>query len=338
MNFVTGGTGLLGSHLLFELTSSDEPIRALYRSESRLQLVSSLFKFLDSENWLTRFNKIEWVKGDILDVTVMNQLIQKDNKVYHCAAMVSFDDKFFNKMMHINRDGTANVVNACISNKVKKLCYISSTAAIGGDDGSIITEETKWKSTPSTTGYSISKYCAEREVWRGIEEGLDAVMINPCVVLGAGNWNESSLTIFDTLKKGQSFYPPGANATVDARDVAESMTQLMNSNISAERFLCVGSNQSFKDLITEISNQLNVKAPTRQAKRWQVNLARRLLGFVSFFTRKRPRINKDTVVNLFDVKSYDTTKIKNAIGVEFKPLSEQVENAIKGRLDYSKNS
>lgn len=338
MNFVTGGTGLVGSHLLFELTSNDEPIKALYRSEARQHLVRAIFKHYDLKNWESRFHKIEWVKGDILDITEMNTLITQGMKVYHCAAMVSFDDKFFNQMMHVNRDGTENIVNACLANNAKKLCYVSSTAAIGGEGEKVISEDTKWKNTPSTTGYSISKYCAEREVWRGTEEGLNAVIINPCVVFGAGSWNESSLTIFDTLKKGQSYYPPGSNATVDARDVANAMSLLMESDIQSERFLCIGSNQSFKDLMTEIAQQLGVKTPSKEAKRWQVNLARRILGVISFFTRKRPRINNDTVGNLFGVKYYEVGKIKNAIDINFRPLSEQVKNAIEGRYDSPKNS
>ena len=263
----------------------------------------------------------------------MNELITANSKVYHCAAMVSFDNKHFNQMMHVNRNGTENIVNACIAKKAKKLCYVSSTAAIGGEENSIVSEKTKWKSTPTTTGYAISKYCAEREVWRGIEEGLNAVMINPSVVLGAGNWNESSLTLLDTLQKKKSFYPPGANATVDARDVAMAMIQLMESNITSERFLCVGSNQPYKDLITEIARQFKLPAPNKEAKRWQVNLVRRIMAFASIFTRKRPRINKDTVENLFSVKEYDVEKIKKVIDFELKPLSEQVENAIAGRLN-----
>lgn len=333
MIFVTGGTGLIGSHLLFDLCSNESmPIRALFRSQERLESVRSVFKHYSPANWNTLFDKIEWVKGDILDVTDLKELIPNKSFVYHCAALVSFDDKFFNQLIHINRDGTENVVNACLENNVTKLCYVSSTAAIGGAEESVIHEKIKWKASPTTTGYSISKYCAEREVWRGIEEGLNAVMINPCVVLGAGNWKESSLTLLGTLQKGQKFYPPGANATVDARDVSKSMISLMHSDLHSERYLCVGSNQSFKDLMTEISQQLNVKAPTRLAKRWQINIVRRIMSFVSFFTRKRPSINRDTVENLFSSKTYETAKLEKAIGIKFRPLKEQVENAIKGRI------
>lgn len=332
MIFVTGGTGLIGSHLLFELTKQEEPIRALYRSPNNITKVQQLFKFYAPTNWENQFNKIEWVEGDILDIDSLMQLIPKESYVYHCAALVTFDHKFFNQLLLVNRTGTENVVNCCLEKNVKKLCYVSSTAAIGGND-TFTTEETKWKSDLDISCYSVSKYCAEREVWRGIEEGLNAVIINPCVVLGPGSWKESSLTIFETLKKGSTFYPPGSNATVDARDVAKSMINLMTSSLHSERYLCIGSNQSFKVLMTEITTQLGKKSPSIVAKKWQVNLIRIIMSFIALFTRKRPKINKDTVINLFSTKSYDNSKIRKAIGIEFIPLKEQISNAIAGKYD-----
>lgn len=331
MIFVTGGTGLIGSHLLFEITKAKEPVRSLYRTPNNLIKVQQLFKFYAPNNWETQYNRIEWVQGDILDVDSLIHLIPEESLVYHCAALVTFDHKFFNQLLLVNRVGTENIVNCCLEKKVKKLCYVSSTAAIGGND-LITTEESKWKSDLDTSCYAVSKYCAEREVWRGIEEGLNAVIINPCVVLGPGSWKEGSLTIFDTLKNGSLFYPPGSNATVDARDVAVSMHKLMNSEFHSERYLCIGTNQSFKDLMTEITSQLNKKTPSIKAKRWQVNFVRILLSFFSIFTRKRPKVNKDTVINLFSTKSYDNNKLKEAIGIDFRPLNEQVANAIAGKF------
>ena len=229
MIFVTGGTGLLGSHLLISLTRRTNSIRAIYRSEKKIEQLKCVFKFYYPENWQSYFKKIEWLKGDILDVPFLQESMKNFSQVYHCAALVSFHKRDFNLCMKINREGTANVVNVCLENRIDKLCYVSSTAAIGGDDFIENNENRKWKTTPSTSGYSISKYSAEKEVWRGIEEGLDAVIVNPCVILGAGNWNDSSLTIFRTMRKGVKFYPPGSNAQVDARDVAEIMCRLMNS-------------------------------------------------------------------------------------------------------------
>lgn len=331
MIFVTGGTGLLGAHLLVELAQNTKPIRAIYRSERKKKAVLSLFKFYLPETAEFAFNKIEWVKADILDLVELSNAMQGATQIYHCAALVSFHKSDFTQLLKINREGTANIVNIALDLENCKLCYVSSTAAIGGNDGEHITEESKWKNAPTTSGYSISKYSAEKEVWRAIEEGLDAVMVNPCVILGAGNWNESSLTIFRTLQKGVSFYPPGANAVVDARDVAEIMVKLMESDITAERYLCIGSNQSFQVLMAEIAKQLNVKMPKRPVKRYMVEIARRVLGFVSLFTSKKPAITTETVQSLFGNKSYDASKIEQELNFKFRALPEMVENGIKGR-------
>lgn len=332
MIYVTGGTGLLGSHLLVELTKEDGLIRAIYRSEKKLNQTKQIFRYYFKNNWEFHFSKIEWIKGDLLDIPFLLESMSDCEFVYHCAALVSFHKKDFNELIKLNREGTANIVNACLAVGVRKLCYVSSTAAIGGNNNELISEKTKWKNTPSTSGYSISKYNAEREVWRGIEEGLNAVMVNPCVILGAGNWNDSSLTIFRTLKKGLKFYPPGKNATVDARDVAEIMIAIMKSDIQSERFLCIGSNQSFYDLMTEISKQLNVKSPSIKTNRFVVEIARRISWFISLFSSKNPSITKETVNSLFGEVSYDNTKIKSAIGFKFRTLEDTVENAIKGRI------
>ncbi|NRA10707.1 MAG: NAD-dependent epimerase/dehydratase family protein [Crocinitomicaceae bacterium] len=333
MIFVTGGTGILGSHLLFNLSETDNSIKALYRTEERLNQVKELFRQYNPNCWETQFSKINWVQGDILDITDLLNLIEGCSYIYHCAGLVSFHPKDFYRVMKINREGTENIVNACLHHNVTKLIHVSSTAAIGGDDKDVITEETKWKNSPNNSAYGVSKYSGEREVWRGIEEGLNAAIVNPCVIFGAGNWNESSLTIFKTVRKGISFYPPGSNASVDVRDVVEIMVLLMKSDIYKERFLVTGSNQSFKELMTVISKELNVKAPTKPVNRVLVNVVRRILAIAKRLIGKRSDITKETVINLFATKSYDNSKVKDAFGFQFRDLKEQVRNTVAGRLD-----
>lgn len=332
MIFVTGGTGVLGSQLMFDLSRDDVQIRALYRSESKRNRLQKFFNHFDSVNGEQRFQKIEWIQGDILDVVALEDAMTGCEYIYHCAALVSFHRRDFNDLIKLNREGTANVVNVATAVGIKKMCYVSSTAAIDGTSKAIVTEDTTWKNTPTTTGYSISKYSAEKEVWRGIEEGLPAVIVNPCVILGAGNWNDSSLTLLRTLQKGMKYYPPGKNATVDARDVSRIMIKLLKSDIENERFLCIGSNQSFKNLMEEVAKQLKVKAPRKPIKRWLANFARRVLGFLSFFTRKRPSMTKETVSSLFSERTYSNEKVKSMLNEEFYSLEESVEFAIKHRM------
>ncbi len=332
MIFVSGGTGLLGAHLLFQLTENSVSIRAIYRSDEKLKQTERLFQYYDPDNGAQRFASIDWIKGNILDIPFLEEVMEGCSYVYHCAALVSFHRRDFNTLIRVNREGTANMVNVALGKNVVKFCHVSSTAAIGGSEGDLIDEKTPWKNTPTTSGYSVSKYSAEKEVWRAIEEGLNAVIVNPCVIVGAGNWNDSSLTLFRTLNKGVSFYPPGSNATVDARDVAEIMIRLMDSDISAERFLCIGSNQSFQTLMEEIAEQLNVKKPTRKASRFMVNSARRILYFFFLFSSRRSSMTKETVNSLFGNRKYDNSKIRKALDFKFRSLEASVGNAIKGRI------
>lgn len=333
MIFVTGGTGLLGMQLLYDLTSQGNQVRALYRSESRQERVRDFFNYRDSENAQAHLDRIDWVEGDILDVPRLLEVLSGCAYVYHCAALVSFHPKDHARLFKINREGTENVVNACLEVGITKLCYVSSTAAIGGDDTAVITEATKWISGSVTSSYSLSKYGGEREIWRGIEEGLTAVIVNPSVIFGPGDWNESSLTIFKTLERGLTYYPTGGNATVDVRDVSKAMIALMQSEIHSERFLCVGSNQSFERLMTSIANALGTKPPKKPVSKSVVNFVRIFMSLGKGILGKRSNITRETVSNLFATKTYDTTKIQEAIGIQFHTLEEQIEDAVRGRLN-----
>lgn len=333
MIVVTGGTGLLGGHLLFRVSAQNVRIRAIYRSDERLDYVRKLFQFYSPDTWEEQYARIEWHKGDLLDIPFLDEVFQGCDEVYHCAAIVSFHRRDFNDMIKTNREGTFNMVNLALSHQVKKFCHVSSTAAVGGTDTELITEETHWKNTPTTSGYSISKYSSEKEVWRAKEEGLNVVLVNPCVILGPGRWDESSLTLFRTLQRGVKFYPPGSNATVDARDVAEIMVRLMDENRFGERYLCIGSNQNFHDLMHVVAKRMGVRAPSVPAKRYQVNFVRRVLGLWSLLTGKRNAMTRETVGNLFGNRAYDASKVKKTLNFEFKSLEDTVDTAIRGRMD-----
>lgn len=333
MILVTGGTGLLGSHLLIDLINKSLLVRAIYRNKSKCDLVRRLFLYYDPVNGQKKFDTIQWINCDVLDVVTLSEAMEGCEYVYHCAAIVSFNKNDFYKMMKINREGTANVVNTCLDLGIKKLCYVSSTAAIGtGENDSIVTEKTKWKQSPTTSGYSISKYSAEKEVWRGVEEGLDVVIVNPCVIIGAGDWNESSLTMFKTVDKGLQFYTTGANAFVDARDVVSIMTQLMEREIKNQRFLCIGENSTFKNLFDHIAQKLNKKEASILVKPWLMGLTWRVMWLISKVTCKQSPITKETARSAFGTTVYDASKIKKALNFKFRSIEEMVDNAVNGRM------
>jgi dihydroflavonol-4-reductase len=332
MILITGGTGLLGSHLLIELTRQASPIRAMYRSEERIENVKKLFQFYLGATWEQAFAKIDWRQGDILDVPKLEELMEGVETVYHSAALVSFATRDFDKLIKINREGTSNVVNTALGAGVKTLAYVSSTAAIGGKDDETSTEDTKWKISPRTSAYSISKYSAEKEVWRGVEEGLDCVIVNPCLIFGPGAWDESSLTIFRTVEKGLPFYTSGTNAIVDVRDVAEILVQLSNSDIRNERFLCIGKNMPIREMLNEIARQLDKKEPWISTPRWLMGLTWRISAIVALFRGKKPTITRASANSAFSRMNYDATKVKERLGIEFRSFEDTVSNAIKGRM------
>jgi nucleoside-diphosphate-sugar epimerase len=331
MILVTGATGLLGSHLLVELVSSKEKIRATYRNELKIKRVRKLFDYYFKEKSDLNFNKIEWVKSDFLVLNDLENLFQGVDYVYHCSGKVSFFKSDFHSCFRQNRDVTANIVNFCLSHNVKKLCYVSSTAALGTNPKGLTNETFKWENGKQVSGYSVSKFSAEKEVWRGIEEGLNAVIINPCVILGPGNWDDSSLTIFRTAEKGISFYPSGKNAIVDARDVAKSMHLLMDSQIHSERFLCTGVNLSFRQLFNELASLFGKKSPSIAAPYWLALITAYFMETISKILGNRKGLSVETTYSAYKNIQYDNSKLKNAIGIDFHSLKETLENSISGR-------
>jgi len=335
MILVTGGTGLLGSHLLFRLACDGRKLRAIYRDAKKTERVRRLFTYYDPQQAEALWQQIEWIDCDVLDIVGLEEAMTGCEEVYHCAATVSFLRRDFNTMMKINRRGTANIVNLALDLNIRKLAYVSSTSAVGKDPqqaGKPVVETNKWVQSPETSGYAISKYSAEKEVWRGVEEGLNAVIINPSVILGPGSWQESSLTIFRTIAGGFKYYTSGANAFVDVRDVAKALVQLMESDITAQRFLCTGTNIHFKALFELIAAEIGVKAPNRHAGKFLSGVAWRLAWLKSLFTGKRT-LTKETAESAQTETNYDSSKLVKALDFRFTPIADTIRNAVEGRLD-----
>ncbi len=323
--FVTGGTGLIGTHLLLKLAKEGASIRALKRTNSDLETVKKVFSFYQSESL---FATIEWVIGDITDILSLEEAMQGVSKVYHTAALVSFDPKEKQKLYKINIEGTTNVVNACLEKGIKKLCYVSSTAAVGkSKDEGIIVESNSWNEEEVSSSYAISKHYAENEVWRGVAEGLPSVMVNPCVVIGPGDLTRSSGTLFGTIKKGLKFYTGGSNAFVDVRDVADSMFLLMESDIESERFLLIGENMSYKNLFTKIAHSLRVKPPSILVKGILVDLSWRLEKVRSFITRTAPAVTSESAKSAISHNSFSNQKFVDTTHFQFHDMDEATENA-----------
>lgn len=325
---LTGATGFLGAHIGIELLRQGNHVKALCRKDSSKDEFLSIMK-MRGENF-ELLNNWTWVECDILDTITLMQAMQGIEQVYHSAAVVSFWKNRRQEMFLTNVQGTANVVNCALAAGVKKLCYASSIAAIGREkNGDTIDENTKWANSPYNTQYAISKYLAEMEVWRGIEEGLPAVMVNPGIILGEGKWDKGSCRLFNTAAKGLKFYTKGYNGYVDVQDVAKAMIQLMESPIVAKRFVMVGENLEFKDLFSRMAKQFGKPAPTIPVGPFLAQMARLLYGIKSMIDGKEPLVTKETARNSRHSFTYNGSKITQAIPFIYTPIQETIERTCK---------
>ncbi len=313
MILVTGATGFLGAELIHQLTAQNVKVRALKRSSSE---IPSLIR----ENPL-----VEWFVADINDPETLADAFESITQVYHCAAFISFDPKDKAKLLKINIEGTSNIVNLCLENNIR-LLHVSSIAALGNaKKGELITEKDYWEYDPNVHSYAISKYEGEMEVWRGIAEGLDAVIVNPAVIIGKNAGFEGSGAIFKLVKEGLKFYTDGATGIVDVADVAKAMILLMNSEITAERYTLSAENLNYKTFFEEIAKGFGIKSPTIEAKPWMLGIAWRAAKFISFFTKKGPALTKDSARSSFNMSYYSNEKIKTTLNINFKPLTESIQ-------------
>lgn len=322
MILVTGGTGLLGSKLLRSLIGKGHKVRALCRENSRFTLLDDIKE------------EIEWIEADVLDIPSLEKAMEGIENVYHCAALVSFNPSKREAMYRINIEGTANIVNVALALNVDKLVHVSSIASLGRvKDGAEIDENTKWEDSNDNSHYSITKYRSEQEVWRGMAEGLKAVIVNPAVILGEGNWKTDSSSFISNVYKGIPFYPVGCNGFVDAEDVVKAMIYLMEEDITNERFILSVDNIFYKDLFFMIADIFGKKKPSMALNLFLGSAIWRLVALFSFFSGKTPVITKETVNTISKKYFYSNEKIRQT-GFSFKPIEETVRHCCKAYMNY----
>ena len=298
MIFVTGASGLVGSHLISSLIEKGLEVRALYRKNI------PVFKHAE---------KVNWVQGDILDVNILNEALQGITQVYHCAAIVSFSPKQAATMLKANVEGTANVVNACIEHSIQKLVYVSSVAALGRiRENTPVDETMNWTPETSNSIYGKSKYLAEMEVWRGMGEGLNVAIVNPVIILGAGDWSKGSSEIFKSAYDEFPWYTSGVSGFVDVMDVIDAMQLLMQSEVQGQRYIISGANLPYQEIFTRIANAFNKRPPFRKVTPLLTEIVWRLEALKGFFTGKTPLITKETAKTAQAVVHFDNSKFLKA--------------------------
>lgn len=332
MVLVTGGTGLVGSHLLYFLVSEGKKVRAIHRKNSDVKKVEKIFSYF-SDVPEELYSRIEWQEADITDIPALTDAFSGITEVYHAAAYISFDPRNYEKLEKANIEGTANVVNLSLDFKIRKLCHISSVATLGKNESSRpINEESNWNPHADNSVYSITKYGAEIEVWRGMQEGLNAVILNPGVILGSGFWGSGTGAFFSKIHHGMPFYTTGKMGFVDVYDVAKIAVILMEQPIREERFVVVAENKSYAYILKTVANSLGKRQPYIKMKPWMLEIAWRLDKLKSILTGSKQSLFKSTAASAARENIFDNSKLKKTLNYTFIPVEETIRSTAANYL------
>lgn len=332
MILITGATGLVGSHLALQLLENNECVSAIYRTTASMEKTKSIFRLYEKENL---FEKIEWIQADITDVPSLEIAFKNIEYVYHCAALISFDPKDEKQVRKINIEGTANMVNFCLEYGVRKLCYVSSIAALGDlkENENQISEESEWNPELHHSDYAISKYGAEMEIWRGQQEGLNTLIVNPGVIIGPfvklRDWNQGSGLLFEKVTNGFPFYFKGSTGFIAIDDVVQIMIHLMKTETSNERFILVAQNIVFKELLDAIADALQVKRPYIHANKFMINIAYKIDWFVSNVLNQKRRLDRTTAKASYSKNTYSNEKISRVLAPNFLDILRYIKSGSK---------
>jgi dihydroflavonol-4-reductase len=325
MILVTGGTGLIGSQLLHDLLVSGERVRALVRRHRDSNFRNALFNCFDDLDGSKLMN-LEWFEGDVLDIESLKEAMHDVSQVYHCGGMISFRASEAELMKRINIDGTANIVEACLTFGVQKLVYTSSISVLGSHPGTILNETAEWTDTGQPSAYGYSKYYAEQEVWKGIKRGLNAAIVIPSLVLGAGSHPETATVFLRNIRKILPYYTIGVTGYVDVRDVSAAMILLMKSNISSDRFILNAENLSQKELFTACAAILGLKGPAFPLYKPLLSCASYIDKYYSRITGKEPSLTKENVLSVFRINRYSADKFCRTFDYTFIPVEESLKH------------
>lgn len=323
MVLVTGATGLLGRVIVLELLKRGKSVRATKRTTSNLDEVRKSYRFY-TENPDDFFSKIQWIDVDFQDIHSLEKALHGIEEVYHTAAWVSFNPKDRKKMYAINIRGTKNLLYACENSGVQKFCHVSSIAVLDGlNEEGELDEDSDFNPKLNHSDYAVSKHYSEMEVWRASAEGLNVVTVNPGIIIGSGNWEQSSGTIFRILEKNKYTFP-GGSAYVDVRDVAKICIELVEKNAFGERFIAVAENVKYFDISTIVREKMGLKKPELIPE-----IGLKAAGFLgNILGWLIPKIRLANSANIKSVTSFNKVsnkKILKEIDFKFIPIEESID-------------
>lgn len=312
----------MGSYLIRDLVDQNEQVVAIYRSQVPQHFSEEVIQ------------KVEWVKGDIFDPVLLGEVMAQCDRVYHCAGLVSFNPSKAGELLKVNGEGTANVVNAAIASGIKKMVHVSSVAALGRKrNNETVTENVKWDDNANPSVYGKSKYLGELEVWRGIAEGLDAVIVNPVIIFGVGDWRHGSSATFRNAYNSFPWYTEGVSGFVDAADVSRAMIMLMNSQVTGERFILSAENKTYRSVFTTMADAFGKRPPFRKVSPLLAALVWRIERLKSYFTGEDPLLTKETAETAQQVVYFDNSKLLKAFpDFSYRPIDETIKSCCESYL------
>lgn len=324
LHTITGATGLVGSHLVLALLEQQARVRVIARPGSQLKYLQQRLTYYH-QNPEDLLDRIEWREADLLDLPALEAALPGTDILYHCAALVSFDPAHRKALEEDNPAMTANLVNLSLHCGVKRFVHLSSVAALGRKSGQQhFDENSHWTGSKDNSSYAIGKYRAELEVWRGFEEGLSGVILNPCIILGPGRWHEGSGTIFSRLAKGFPFYSQGVNGFVDVRDVVGAALALASADKSGERYVVCAENRSYEEVFKLIAQALKKKEPWIEVKPWMRELAWPVAWLISKFTGQPAFVTRSTAKTAASKYHYHADKLKRELNFTFRPVEKTI--------------
>jgi nucleoside-diphosphate-sugar epimerase len=321
MNLVTGATGIVGLRIVYDLLKQSKKVRALRRSSSDMDFAEKVLRFYGAQE--ADLNNIDWLEGDLLDIFSLEPALEGVKTVYHCAALVSYNSKDEKKLFQMNEGGTKNLVNACLSSGVENICHISSVAALGVDKEGSTTEESHWQRDENRSVYGLTKFLAEREVWRAGAEGLNVAVVNPSIILGPSKPDQSSGMLVNLLRKGSKYYPSGGVGLVDVRDVSKACITAVEQEKFGERYLLNAENLSFQDLLSKAALSFGNEQPKTKLPDFLLEMAWRF-GFIArLFGIKS--ISKETARSAQRRTNYGSSKAKRDLEMAFISVGESLK-------------
>ncbi|MFP7655630.1 NAD-dependent epimerase/dehydratase family protein [Chryseobacterium proteolyticum] len=336
MVFVTGATGILGRVIILELLKKGKKVRAAKRRTSNLNEVKHSYQFY-TENSDDFFNKIEWVDVDFDDMNSLEDALKGVEEVYHCAAKVSFHPQDEKEMYHTNIKGTENLLFACEGSSVTKFLHVSSVAVLDGyNEKGELDEESDFNPKIDHPAYAISKHLSEMEVWRASAEGLKTIIINPAIIIGSGNWNQSSGELFSTFEKN-NFTFSGGSSYVDVRDVARISVELMENNIFGERFILVSENKRYAETGNYIRKKLGLKN-ARILSKAELNAGRIANILFGWLIPQLKLVTKSNIESITSFNTISNEKIKQKLNYQFIPIEESIDFHLNNYINDKKGN